>query len=188
MPAHQAAVGQDATVADRAIVADVAVGHEKVVIADRGPHGMRCAAMDGYLFAKDVEIADFGGSGLIVVFEVLRLFSQHGAGVNHVSPAHGQRTAYKSMGPQNAIRANGYLPFDDGMSADYDAVGQFRFRGYDGRRMDARRLIRGHSRPLFRSAANLENPGNRNGQAADFQSACGPIYTGNPVCESRAFF
>src|SRR6516162_3532877 len=35
------------------------------------------------------------------------------------------------------------------MSPDYHTVGQLGFRGDDGGRMDARRLIAGHSRPLF---------------------------------------
>ncbi len=93
MAAHQAAVGQDAMVADRAIVADVAVDHEKVVAADLGPERMNGAAMDGHLFAKNVKVADFRGSGLIVIFEVLGPLAQDGAGVNDVAPPHGEGAA-----------------------------------------------------------------------------------------------
>jgi hypothetical protein len=130
-------------------MADVAVGHEKIIVADLGPHRMSSAAMNGYLFAKDVAITDFGESRLIVVFKVLRLFPEDGAGINHVPPAHGQRAAHQSMGPEHAIPADAYLSFDDRMSTDHDIVSQFGFWGNDGRRMNARRLIGGHSCSLF---------------------------------------
>ena len=85
--------GQDAAVADAAIVRDVRIDHEIVMVADASLPRMRGAAVDGDVLAEHVEIADFNARVFIVVFEMLRPFAQDSACVNLVALAKRQRSA-----------------------------------------------------------------------------------------------
>src|ERR1043165_2485104 len=56
MASYQGTIRQDAAIADDAIVSNVAVGHEEVVIADHGFHRIGGAAMDRHVLPEDVAI------------------------------------------------------------------------------------------------------------------------------------
>ena len=56
--AQEGAVGEDAAIADAAVVGDVAAGHEEVAAADDRLEGLRRAAVDGDVLAEDVVVAD----------------------------------------------------------------------------------------------------------------------------------
>ena len=67
------AVGEHDLVADHAVVRDVRVGHEQVVVADAvTPLSWRGAAIDGAALAEHVAVADLQARRLAVVLLVLR--------------------------------------------------------------------------------------------------------------------
>src|SRR5439155_14813150 len=66
-------IGQNDMVVDRAVMGDVAVGHDERVIADAGQASALCsAAIDGDKFADGVVVADFEARGFALVAQVLR--------------------------------------------------------------------------------------------------------------------
>ena len=68
-----ACVGEDGVVADLAVVREVHVGHDPVVVADARDAGvLRRAAVDGDVLADGVAVADLDRGGLARVLLVLR--------------------------------------------------------------------------------------------------------------------
>src|SRR5713101_8107077 len=99
-PDHRA-IGEDAAIADEAIMRDMAIGHEVIVTADTSGPGVGGAAMDGDAFAKDVVVADFQTSRLSLVLQMLWPFTQYRASEDQVLPAHEYGAAQMGMWPND---------------------------------------------------------------------------------------
>lgn len=122
MAADEGPVREDAAIANDAIVSDMAVHHEEIVITDDSFHGVGGAAMNGHLFAEDVAIADFDAGRLVVIFEMLRPFAQDSAGIDEVASAEGHGPEEIRAGADDAIIADGHGAIDDGEGADLDVL------------------------------------------------------------------
>ena len=120
-------VGEDATVADSAIMRDVGIDHEEIMAADpRGPC-MGRAAMNRHVFPKDIVVADLQVGRLAVVLEMLWLLAQHGAGEDVVALSHDKRTDQMNMRPKHAARTDAHRPLDDHVRPDHNVVGKVCF-------------------------------------------------------------
>src|SRR5271166_5982517 len=80
MAGEECSIGQDAAVADVAVVGDMTVGHEEIAVADASGHGLNCAAMYGDMLPEGIAVADFQGGRLAVVLEMLGLLTKNHTG------------------------------------------------------------------------------------------------------------
>src|SRR5713101_4910951 len=101
MSPYHRAIGEDAVIADEAIMRDVAIGHEVIAAADAGRPGVGGAAMDGDAFAEDIVVADFQTSRLSLVLQMLWPFTQDRASEDQVLPAHDYGAAQMGMWPND---------------------------------------------------------------------------------------
>ena len=105
MPPQGGGIGQDDVVADDAVVGDVGIGHEQIVVADAGnaasPLG---AAIDGNTLAKDIVVADHQPSFLPAVAQVLWRVAKGGERKNLVALANGRPAIDHRMRSDNASR------------------------------------------------------------------------------------
>src|SRR5690606_32807453 len=85
MPGQGRVVGEDAAVAHLAVVGDVHVGQQPVVVADAGDAAtVAGAAVDGGEFADDVAVADHQFGVLALELLVLRVAADRGRAVDAV--------------------------------------------------------------------------------------------------------
>ena len=114
------AIDENCVAADLAVVADVGVGHDQIVIAHAGDaaalHG---AAADGAKFAKGVAVTDFERDALARIGEVLRIATDDGKGI------------------QAIIFSEARGAFDDGVMIEDAAVAEFDFVADNRERADA---------------------------------------------------
>ena len=108
-------VGEDGVAADHAVVGEVAVGHNPVVVADAGfADAGYGAEVEGGELADSVAVADNQAGGLAAVFFVLRDGAEAGELKNAV------------------VFADGGVPFDNGVRADFAAGADLHVRADDG--------------------------------------------------------
>uniref|UniRef100_A0A1I8ADR0 Ald_Xan_dh_C2 domain-containing protein n=1 Tax=Steinernema glaseri TaxID=37863 RepID=A0A1I8ADR0_9BILA len=85
MPGQRGVVDQDAVVADHAVVPDMGIGHDQVVITQGGfatvLHG---ATVNGHAFADHVVVADHQARRFTLVLEVRGVFADRGELVDAV--------------------------------------------------------------------------------------------------------
>ena len=126
-------VGEDGVVADDAVVREVAVRHNPVVVADAGfaDAGYR-AEVEGGEFADGVAVADNQTGGLAAVFFVLRDGAQAGELENAVVFADGGVPFDNGVRADFAAGADLYVRADDGVGADFNAAVELGF-GVDNR-------------------------------------------------------
>ncbi|MNI54337.1 hypothetical protein D3C73_1092290 [compost metagenome] len=141
MPGQRGVVHQDAMVADHTVMADVGIGHDQVVVTQRGFSAvLDRATVNGHTLANHVVITDHQARWLPFVLQVRGVFADRGKLVDAIVLAdpgrpleHHVRTNDGTL-PDFDIRAN------DRPRADLDTIGQF------GRRIDDRpRINRIHS-------------------------------------------
>ncbi|MNM83259.1 hypothetical protein D3C81_953150 [compost metagenome] len=137
MPGQRGVVDQDAVVADHAVVTDVHVGHQQVVVADGGLvailHG---TAMDGDTLADHVVIADDQPGRLALVLQIGGIFAYRGKLVDAVVPADHRGALHDHVRADHGTLANFHVRPDDRPGADFDSVGQLGTRIDDGARVD----------------------------------------------------
>ena len=119
-PGEQRAVCDRHAVADAAVVRDVAVRHQHVVVADARGSAFGAAAMDRHAFANDVALADVEPAHALAKLRVLRLAAEHDVFVNLVGAAHARIAAYDGVGVDLARVADHRVGVDDRVRADAD--------------------------------------------------------------------
>jgi hypothetical protein len=96
--AEQTIVGDDRIVSNRAIVAEMRTGHQKIFVADFGRAPFRAPAMDGAVFANDILIADLDPRFSVWrERNVLRRRANHGAVSDEITSADGDFSLYHDM-------------------------------------------------------------------------------------------
>src|SRR5690606_12005172 len=111
------AVGDNRVIADLAIVSNVGVGHDPVVIAHTGhAHILHRTGIDGDVFTNHIAIADFQASRFTSVLLVLRhaadgaetvemvVATNRGHAIYHAVRAHFGARPYRDIGPNDAVR------------------------------------------------------------------------------------
>ena len=130
-------VGEDGVVAHHAVMRDVDIGHDPVVVTDPGGaavlHG---APVDGDALADGVAVADLEGGVLAGVLLVLRGGADRAKGIQAVVLAQRGGAFEHHMRPHLAAGADAHARPDDGIGADLDAAVQLGSRVDDGGGMD----------------------------------------------------
>ena len=93
-------------VTDDAIVCDVRVGEENVVIAEGGPFAFLCACVDAHVFAENIFGPDFEARFAGSSFKVL------------------STSANQSVGKDFALRSELGVTFDGGVVMDGASIGE----------------------------------------------------------------
>ena len=92
MPGQGGVIGQNAVITNHAVVGDVYVGHQEIVIADGGePLILHGTTMDGTAFADNVVVTNHQTRGLAGVLFILTRFADAGKLENRVIPANHRR-------------------------------------------------------------------------------------------------
>ncbi|MNI13492.1 hypothetical protein D3C73_667220 [compost metagenome] len=124
-------VHQDAVVANHAVVADVGIGHDQVVIAQgRFRTILDGATVDRHAFTDDVVITNHQAGFLALVLQVRRVLTHRGKLVDAIVLADSGRALEDHVRPDDCPLADFHTCADDRPRADLDTVSQ------DGRRID----------------------------------------------------
>jgi hypothetical protein len=124
-------------IADLAVVREMHVGHDPVVVADpRHARVLGCAAIKGAKFAYRVVVADFEPRRLAVVFFVLRHLSQRHELVNAVIGADPGMPGYDRVRADAAARSDFKMLAYDRIRTNFDVGGDARRRIHEGGRMN----------------------------------------------------
>ena len=108
-------------ISQNAIVCDMAISHEKIVVADYRRSPGLGAAVNRYKFADLIVAADFREGGFVFIRQVLRPVSDHGVHVDFIVAAHFRAAANHGPGMKNIVRAELDAVFDNDERPD-DAV------------------------------------------------------------------
>ena len=100
-------------VTDDAVVSDVRVAEEEVVIADRGGGVWRGGAVDGCVFAEGVSIANNEISWFAFVFQILRQLANRSEWKEQVIFADAGVSIDHDMGFKNGVIAQTHVITDD---------------------------------------------------------------------------
>ena len=132
MAAEQRAVRDDDVVAQLAIVADMAIRHQKIVRADDRFPVRFGRAMHRDVFAENIVVADAQPRRFALVFQILRRVADDAAGVKLIVRADFCFARQINMRPDNAMRAKFHARVNHGIRPDLDRRVQLRFRMDDG--------------------------------------------------------
>jgi hypothetical protein len=123
---EQRAVDQRHVVADHAVVGDVSVTHDQVVVADRRhARALHRAAMDLGVFTDRVAIADHQTGRLSFVTHVLRFVSDDRERMDHVVGAHLGVSRDMNESYEPCSRTDLGRTVDDDTGSDFDVRGDF---------------------------------------------------------------
>src|SRR5690606_23360811 len=118
-------VGEHAMAADDAVVRDMRIGEEPVVVADAGAAAaVAGAAVDGGELADDVAVADLEPDALAAVLLVLRLAADRGMAVEMVVAADAGGAVDAAMRADAGAVADLDIGTDVGEGADRNAITQ----------------------------------------------------------------
>src|SRR5581483_11360397 len=141
MTGELAGVRKNYVVADFAIVSDMGVGHDPVVVPDLGYSlSLRGADVDRAVLANGVVIADLQTAGLTVVLLVLWDFAQAGERINVIVATDAGAPGQNDVRTHGGARADLDMLADHTVGADADAIRYARTGVHDRCRMDRRRL------------------------------------------------
>ena len=129
-------IGKNDGIADRAIVADVAVSEKIPAITNARLACAGCAAIDGDKFPERIFIADFKISRFALIFQILCLLADRAVSVEFIPRAGPQRPTKCDVMLQPAIRPQDHSGRDDAIRPDNCAGADFRLRIHDGGRVD----------------------------------------------------
>jgi hypothetical protein len=132
-------VGEDGVVADLAVVREVHVGHDPVVVADaRDARILHRAAVDGAELAEGVAVPDLDPGRLALVLLVLRRRADRDEVPDGVAPADARVAVEHHVRADEAASAHFHVLADDRKRADLDVRGEPRAAVHDGAGMDHR--------------------------------------------------
>ncbi len=127
VPRQGRGVGHDAAIAHHAVVRNVGVGHQQIVVADgRDALVLNRAAMDGDEFADDVTVADLQSGRLTGVLLVLAILAHRRKLINSIVPADAGRPLEHHMRTDDGTGTYLHARSDNGKRPDADVVGQYR--------------------------------------------------------------
>jgi len=121
---HHYVVGDDVVVADFAIVTEVGDCHQEVVVTDAGAFAFARAPADGDIFSESVPFAnDHAGIGRGHESQILRISSDDSSMSHLVVRAENDAPTNFGVRVNLATRSKFRVVFDDGVSANFDIVG-----------------------------------------------------------------
>ena len=137
MPGQHRVVGDDRVVAQTAVVSDVGVDHQQVVVADDRQVVCLQRPVDGDVLADGVARADDHPAGAVGHVYVLGESAQDGAFEDVVVRAQRGSVLDDDVTFQDAPWTDGHVRFDDAQRTDADVGTDFCFGTNGGQRMNA---------------------------------------------------
>src|SRR5690606_27723068 len=124
-------------IAHDAIMGDVHVRHDPVVVADVGaPPVLDRAPVDRHVLAEGVAVADHERGRLAGVLLVLRGTADRAERMEHVVAADGRPAGDDAVRADRGVRADAHVALDDRVGSDANRAVELRTRVNDGARMD----------------------------------------------------
>src|SRR3954471_21991773 len=137
MPTERGGIPEYGVIADMAVVRDVCVRHEHVVVSyGRDPSTALGPAVNGHELAKHISIADEELGRLAVKLQILRNQPDRHERKDLVSVANLGRPIDHRGGADAAIASETDMLPDHGMRTDYGALPYHRVGVHDGARID----------------------------------------------------
>ncbi len=125
-------IGHDDVIPQLAVVGDMAVGHQQVVIADEGDADVGCGRpVDRDILPDRVVVADDDPRRLPPVFQVLRGAAEGGELGDAASLADVGVALDDHMGADDRVFPDMAIGTDDAVRSDLDPFGKRRVRGDD---------------------------------------------------------
>ena len=126
------AVGEDDVVADPAVVPDVGIDHEQVIVPDAGLHATAARAdVERRELADRIPVADRQRTVLPAILHVLRNGAHAGELENPVVAADRRAALHHAVRSHARIPAEAHVRADHRVRADLHAAVQFGARGHD---------------------------------------------------------
>ncbi len=143
MPRQRRVVHQDAMVADHAVMADVGIGHDQVVVANGGFRAvLDGSAMDGHALADHVVVTDHQARRLALVLQVGGILADAGELEDAVVLADLRGALEHHVGTDHRPFTDLHFRPDDGPRAHLDVGRQPGARVDDGARIDQTHSLR----------------------------------------------
>lgn len=123
MATDRRSLGHDDIIADDAVVRDVAITHNKTIIADRSDSSAPCcASVQCGVFAYDVVITDDQARRFTLVREILRGPAQAGEWEDSVALSQFGMTLDENVRDQTRTLAESHIGTDDAAWANFNIV------------------------------------------------------------------
>ncbi|MNE42442.1 hypothetical protein D3C80_1365680 [compost metagenome] len=130
-------------VADDAVVTDMGIGHDQVVVAKGGLGAiLDGTTVNGHAFADDVMVSDDQPSDFALVLEVGRVFTYRGKLIDAVVFTNPGRALEYHVWPDDRTLADFHTRANDRPGADLDARGQYGHRIDDCARVNQTHSLR----------------------------------------------
>ncbi len=129
-------VGKDDVIPHDAVMRDVGVSEEVVIASDDGLRADQGSTIHGAKLAEDVVVTHFEEGGFACIFEVLRLLTDAGVGVELVPFSDRGRAAKGDVVLQPAAVPQNHAFADDTVGTDDDIRADLSRRVNDSGRMD----------------------------------------------------
>ena len=156
MSTDHGTIGKEAVIADLAIMSDVCVGHQVVVVADPGHPGFGGSPMDRDKLTKCIIVADFNTGGLALVAMVLGRFPQNTMTEDLVIATHGQGAKEMSAGSDHTTGPYLDLALNNHMGPNLDIICQLSSWINDGGRVNSSRIFDRHG--YTRAGRKIQKP------------------------------
>src|SRR2546423_4404473 len=116
----QRAVGDDNVITEPDIMAQMAMGHQKVVRPNYGCFGRVRGSVNGDVFAKNIALADAQAGRFAGILGILRRLAQDRASVDLIGGANGRYPCNMHVPADAAVRPNRYSFINDRVRANYN--------------------------------------------------------------------
>ena len=138
MAGERGLVHHDDVVAEKAVMRDVAIGHDEILITKRSGRAFLGAAVDGDELPDDILRTDLGKGRLALIGEILGFMTNHGIHVDCVVIPKFGPAGEVNAGQDLVVGADLDPVFDDDVRADRVIDPDLDMLSDDGARVDLR--------------------------------------------------
>src|SRR5476651_1420198 len=142
VPAKRGVIGKNAAIADHAVMGDVSIHHQQIIIADTGDFSaLSGAAVNGHTLANTVAMADFNPGRFTSILQVLIHFADSGELIDLIIFTDSGDTINHNMGFQYRTGTDFHLRANKAKRANMHSGMDNSARFNDGTGMDKGGLI-----------------------------------------------
>ena len=139
---QRSVIGENTVIADHAVMRDVRIDHQQVIVTHTGDPGiLHSAAVNGDAFADHIAIADFGSRRFTVIFLILIGFADRRELINLVIASDTGMAVHHHVGFQYGAFADFYISANHTKRADLHTRTDYCPCFYDRRRMNEGRFM-----------------------------------------------
>jgi len=127
------AIGENRSIADLAVMRQMAIGHDEIVMAEpRHTTARHGSTIESAVLPDDVPVADLKPGGFAFITQMLRRIAQGRELVNFIVPADTRRPVDDDMRTDPGVVTDLHARTDDAEGADMNVFPDFRARVDDG--------------------------------------------------------